>query len=393
MKISESISTSLKALVQNAFRTFLTALGVLIGVFAVVTLTSLVTGVENFIDKQFEALGSNVLYIYPGSGGFANDPATFFSDNELSSVELENIRREAKGYVQYLSPVIAMGQNARYKNKSYYSSLISGNTDFLPMYSVDLESGRYFNEQERSSSQKVAIIGSYVKEKLFKDSDPINKKIKMGDAQFLVIGLMEEKSEDFNKMVVIPDTTMDLVFDYSQYTYISASIPNNVSIDDAKRKVQFAMLKSMDEDEFTIFDQEDFLETVNSIIGIIEIALVAISSISLVVGGIGIMNIMLVSVTERIKEIGLRRALGATPKNIALQFMIESVMVSVSGGTLGLFCGAIATKFAQKWIQAEINLQTIVLAFGFSVAVGVLFGTYPAVKASKLDPIEALRYE
>ncbi|MFA6981796.1 MAG: FtsX-like permease family protein [Patescibacteria group bacterium] len=153
------------------------------------------------------------------------------------------------------------------------------------------------------------------------------------------------------------------------------------------------MLKSMDDDEFTIFTQEDFLETFNSIIGIIEIALIAISSISLIVGGIGIMNIMLVSVTERIKEIGLRRALGATSGNIAFQFMTESILVSILGGILGLLVGACATIIAQRWIQAEIKPGTIALALGFSIAVGVLFGTYPAVKASKLDPIEALRYE
>jgi putative ABC transport system permease protein len=334
-----------------------------------------------------------LLYFCPGAGGIANDPATFFSDNELSLTELHNIERGAKGYYEYISPIIAMGQTAKYKNKSYYSSLVSSYVDFFPMYNVPLESGRYFTEQDRSSKQKVAVIGSYVKDKLFKEIDPIEKKITLGDTQFLVIGVIEEKSEDFNKMIIIPDTTMDQVFDYSQYTYISASVPDGISIDDAKREIQLAMLKSMDDDEFTIFTQEDFLETFNSIIGIIEIALIAISSISLIVGGIGIMNIMLVSVTERIKEIGLRRALGATSGNIAFQFMTESILVSILGGILGLLVGACATIIAQRWIQAEIKPGTIALALGFSIAVGVLFGTYPAVKASKLDPIEALRYE
>lgn len=393
MKISESFNSSIKSLLQNKIRFFLTALGVLIGVFAVVTLISLVRGVENFINKQFEELGSNVLYVYPGAGGLVSDPATFFSDNELSKKDVENIKRDAKGYYKYLSPIIAAGQRTKYKNRDYFATLIGGNTDIFGMFNINMENGRGFNNQERNSKQKVAVIGSYVKEKLFKQVDPVNKKITVGDSQFLVIGHVKEKSEDFNKMVMIPDTTLEKVLDYSQYTYISVSVPDDVSIDDAKRKIELALLKDLDDDDFTVFTQEDFLETVTSILDIIKISLIAIAGISLLVGGIGIMNIMLVSVTERIKEVGLRKALGATPRNIAFQFLVESVLVSIVGGVLGLLLGWAVTKVAQRWIQAEIEFWVVLLSFGFSTLVGVVFGTYPAVKASKLDPIEALRYE
>ena len=205
---------------------------------------------------------------------------------------------------------------------------------------------------------------------------------------------MEKKGAEYDVQIVMPYTTLEDIVNVKQYSsYIGIKLTEDADIDKATKEIELALLRDLKKDEFTLFSQKDLLNSVQEILEILTVGLGAVAGISIVVGGIGIMNIILVSVTERIKEIGLRKALGATSANIGIQFMFESVMISVIGGMLGVLLGGGATLIAQKWLRAEVPLWAVGLSFGFSSVVGIVFGTYPALRASRFDPIDALRYE
>ncbi len=393
MKFKETIITALKALVQNKMRTFLTMLGVIIGVFAVVTLVGLVQGVKNYVEDQFSELGSNLLFVYPGSAGWANDPALSFSNNKLEEKHVNLIKEYAPDQIEDITPFIMLGETVKYKTKSFYASITGASTSYESIGGVTLTSGRFFTKAEERSKAKVAVIGPLVSKELFGDIDPIGKKIKAANKSFDIVGVMEEKGPDYDEIVIVPYTTVEDTWDIKNYTMIEIKLSSSTDMHIAEKNIELALLRDLQSDDFTLFSQEELLSTVQNILGILTIGLGAIAAISLVVGGIGIMNIMLVSVTERIDEIGLRKALGATPLNIGLQFMVESVVMGIIGGTLGVSLGWGSMLVAQNWLRAEIPFWAIGLAFGFSIIVGTVFGTYPAIKASKMDPIVALRYE
>ena len=204
---------------------------------------------------------------------------------------------------------------------------------------------------------------------------------------------MEKKSQSYDNIVFAPDTTVKTIFNIKKISSIVIKAKNGVNAEDLKRQVELTLMRDLSKNDFTVMTQKDMLSTVQNIIGLLSTILAAIAGISLVVGGIGIMNIMLVAVTERTQEIGLRKALGATPTNIALQFTLEAIMISLAGGLIGLLLGFLASLVARFWIRAEVPLWSIIMSIGFSLAVGIIFGTYPAIKAARKDPIEALRYE
>lgn len=394
MDIKETLGTALKSLSLNKVRSFLTMLGVIIGVFAVISLVSLVGGIQNYVEGQFEDLGSNLIFVASGNVGYRGGrPGQNLSSSNLKEKHVELILNNADDYIEYVTPTIQTVKTAKYKTNSYYSSIVGVSHTADKIFSISTEEGRFFNKLEENGSSRVVIVGNTLATKLFGQENPINKSIKIDSKSYEVVGVLEKKNPDYDESLIIPYTTLTDNFEGTTIISIVAKAKNQVPLDESVEGVKVAMYRDLHDDEFTVMTQEDILDSIESILSILTIALVAISGISLLVGGIGIMNIMLVSVTERTREIGLRKALGATSPDIKKQFMIEAVIISLSGGVVGLTLGWVSTLIIRNLIKASVPFWAIPLALGFSVFVGVVFGTYPAVKASKKDPIEALRYE
>ena len=297
--------------------------------------------------------------------------------------------------VESLTPYIEIGKSLTFKNKDYYSVLIAFDEDGFGTYNVALDSGKFFTKADLSSNSRVVVLGYNVKNELFPNQDPIGKDLKIGDKTFLIIGVAAEKGGSIDNRAYIPVTTAKYIFNVKNYSSIVMKAKVAENIDSAMKRVEIAILRDLNKDEFTVLSQKDLLSSFSSILSTITLGIGAIAAISLLVGGIGIMNIMLVTVTERTREIGLRKAVGATPNNIAIQFLIEATTLSIIGGIIGISLGALTAFLIQKYgnFNASLPLWSILLAFGFSATVGVLFGTYPALKAAQKDPIEALRYE
>ncbi len=397
MNIKETINTSLNSLSLNKVRTFLTMLGVIIGVFAVVSLVSLVQGVQNYVEDQFESLGSNLIFIVSGNVGSGSgafrEMGKSFSTTNLKEEHVDLINSYAKDYIDYVTPAVQLAQTVKYKSHSYYGMLMGMNYQSGDIFNISAEKGRYFNKMEERSSARVGLIGYLIGEELFGEESALGKKVKIDGKSYEIVGILGKKNPDYDESIIIPYTTALDMFDSSSIMSIAVKAKSNVSLEEATEQVELAMLRDLKSDEFSAMTQEDILSSIEGILNVLTIALAAISSISLLVGGIGIMNIMLVSVTERTREIGLRKALGATSKDIKRQFIIEAVLISLTGGILGLLFGWVSTLIARSFIRAEIPFWAILMSLGFSIVVGVIFGTYPAAKASQKDPVEALRYE
>jgi putative ABC transport system permease protein len=394
MTASETIKSALRSLGVNKIRSFLTMLGVIIGVFAVVALVSVIQGFKNYITDQFNALGSNLVYVMPGMVSLEkhNDPGSF-TNNKLEEKNVDTIKSYLGNDVVAASAIIRTSKIAKYKTKSYNATISAGNADVIEVTNVPMEKGKFYTKGNVSAKAKVVVIGKMVKDELFATRNPIGEKITIGGSTFTVIGVGKAWGPSFDDRVFMPDTTAKSVLGITNYTTIAIKLREGVDVDNTIRLIKLSLLKDMKSDEFTVLSQKDILSSVNNILGMLTIALAAIAGISLFVGGIGIMNIMLVSVTERTREIGLRKALGATPRDILYQFMTEAIIISVLGGLIGLLMAWGATLAIQSILNAQVPWWSVALGFGFSLFVGVVFGTYPAISASKKDPIEALRYE
>lgn len=393
MNLMETTKIAVVALNANKVRSALTMLGVIIGVFAVVSMVSLGRGVQNYITDQFNALGSNLIIVSPGKIDLQDDPAKYLTRNRLAERHLDLIRTYADDFIIDLTPSVRVAKSFKNKTRTHFGTIIG--TDFTASDILNFEAteGRFYTRNEVKSNAKVVVIGPVVKDNLFPGQSPMGEKIKLGEETFEIIGVFKEKNQQYDSNVFAPYSTVMEVFEVDNFSSIGIKAKDTESIDKAMRQVELALRRDLKEDEYTVLSQQDLLGSIQSILGILTIGLGAIAGISLLVGGIGIMNIMLVSVTERIREIGLRKAVGANSLNIGMQFMVESVLLSVTGGMIGLFLGWLASLAARTFIRTDLPISTVFLAFGFSVFVGVVFGTYPAMQASKKDPIDALRYE
>lgn len=393
MNLLETFNTSLTALLSNKVRSILTMLGVIIGVTAVILLISIGRGVQNYITDQFQALGSNLIIVSPGKAGLGRNPRESLSSTKLQEKHVKLIERYTSEYISEVTEAINAGATIIYKTKSFYSSIYGLNENGFDVYSFEIDKGRYFNKSEVRSKAKLAILGPTVVEELFGQQNPVGQRVKINDDSYQVIGTYKAKGQAFDEGAVIPYTSGMDTFDLSNLSSIIMKAKDADNIERAMRQVERTLLRDLKEDDFTVLSQKDVLSSIQDILGMLTLGLGAIAAISLIVGGIGIMNIMLVSVTERTREIGLRKALGATPNEVALQFLVESMVLSIGGGLIGIALGWVGSLAMQGFLRTEVPWWAVLLAFSFSAFVGIIFGTYPAVKASRKDAIEALRYE
>ncbi len=397
MNSIETFRLAFKAILANKTRSILTMLGIMIGVLSVILLTSLVSGLKTSITSQIAGLGSNLIYVIPGKIGGGRGPGGTQVDK--LTTKHSNALRIGLGTQASVCPAVQKISNIYYFNKSSKDATIIGVEANYPdiIQSVKITNGRFFNNSEAQSGQKVVVIGQTVVKNLFPSESAINHEIKVDNLKYKVIGVLAARGSVFgvdqDNTAIIPLSAAQRQFGITNLTsiFIDAKTPDNV--DTIKKKVTAILSRSLSTDDFSVVDQAQTLSTINQVTGVLTLGLGGIAAISLLVGGIGIMNIMLVSVTERTREIGLRKALGARPKDIRNQFLIEAVTLSGLGGVIGIVLGVLISVAISPIIQTTITWWAIVLSFGFSMIVGIIFGVAPALRASRLNPIEALRYE
>jgi putative ABC transport system permease protein len=407
MNLGENIRVALRALGANKLRSALTMLGIIIGVGAVVGLLAIGNGASAVITNQVQGIGSNLVQVVAGrirQGGQSTQGTLYLSDYNALNRELKNVAG--------IAPLAQASATVTYERETLSAQVTASTPSFLQVRSYEIERGRFITDADRDRGSRVAVIGSETARQLFGGLNPIGRTIKVNGVQFDVIGLFVTKGGggfgSADEIIVIPletgyerlsgSTTVRNGKQTLSGISISASSPD--VLDQVKKDLERIIrrehkLRGDDANDFTIFTQAELLSTLGTITTTLQVFLGAIAGISLLVGGIGIMNIMLVSVTERTREIGLRKAVGARQSTILGQFLVETIVLSLVGGTLGIGLG-LAIAFGvtvADLIQAEVTWQSIALAFGFSAAVGLFFGIYPAYRASRLRPIEALRYE
>jgi len=405
MNVLRISKISLRALSRNKMRSFLTALGIIIGVAAVIAMISIGTGAKTAVEERFNAMGTNLLFVRAGSHdshGVRGGTGTF---TNLSDADAKAIQAQCDA-VRYVSPNISTRAQVVYGNKNWNTS-IQGVGDKYPLVrNWTLTDGVFFDEAQVHSASKVCVLGSEVKANLFESEDPIGQVIRIKKIPFRVIGVLKSMGESggfFNRddMIAVPYTAVQkklMGVDYIGSIDVSAASASQTS--EAQRQIEDVMrlrhrIAPGAQDDFNVGNMSEIAQGAEQSTQILTNLLGGIALVSLMVGGIGIMNIMLVSVTERIREIGIRMSVGAREKDILLQFLTEAVTLSVIGGLLGIALGIGASQLMSKiggW-RTVVSSGSILLAFLFAASIGIVFGFYPARKASKLDPIEALRYE
>ncbi len=392
----ESLYSAITAITVNRARSFLTVLGIVIGVLSVILLISLVTGLKTYITNQIQGLGANLLFVIPGRIGGARSPGGVQA-NRLIYSDATNLRNKLQNEAE-VSAAIQRNATLKFGNKNDKGVAVFGVESTYPkVISIKLKSGRFFKESEDHSLRKVAVIGKTVQTNLFGEGKAISQTIDIAGIRYVVIGILESRGStfgiDMDNSVYVPFSTAQKQFgiDRLNTIYISANSPEYVK--DVQIKATNLLKRRLSEDEFTVQTQEQTLSTISQITGVLTLALGGVAAISLLVGGIGIMNIMLVSVTERTKEIGLRKAVGAKKRDIRNQFLIEAVVLSGIGGIIGIILGYGISLIIGRFFTTTVPLWSVGLSFGFSMLVGVIFGVAPAIRAAKLDPIQALRYE
>jgi len=405
MKTRSLLGMALGSIRKNTMRTMLTMLGIVIGVGAVIIMVAVGHGAQSQIESQIQNLGTNLIVITPGSstaGGASQGAQTF---NRLSVADADKIRSEST-LLSGVSPVVVTRAQVITNTGNWRTEVDGVSPDYATIRDWTVTSGAFFTNDDVSASRKVALLGNTIVKNLFPDSDPVGAEIRIGDVPFTVIGVLAPKGQtssgqDQDDVVLMPYTTaQDRLSGRTFLAQIlaSAQSPNDMAA--AEDEVRGIMrdshgLLNGGADDFTVRDQTAIAQAATSTTSVMTGLLAAIASISLVVGGIGIMNIMLVSVTERTREIGVRMAVGARGSDVLTQFLVESVVMSVLGGLIGLvagYGGSVILGRVMGW-STSTPLIAVAAAVGFSAAVGVFFGYYPARKAAALDPIQALRYE
>lgn len=389
MNFNVTIKLALKAILGNKMRTLLTMLGIIIGTSAVIILVSVAQGTTNAVTDSIEGMGTNLLSISINGWGLET---TLDYDEVLTLKEIEGI--------DGISPIINGQITVKYGTNSFNVMIEGADSGYSYVRNQDVTVGRFILPLDISNRHKIVLLGSEVADELFGITNPVGETVTLNGANFLVVGVLEEKESSIggssNNKVLIPISTAErfLKSPGIQSIYIQAKSPELV--DDVQSQIEAFLYKkfNQNEDAYSVFNQADLLSTVSEVTSSMTMMLGGIAAISLIVGGIGIMNIMLVSVTERTKEIGIRKAIGAKRKDILRQFLLESAVISGIGGLLGVIFGLIGSYAINlAGISTSLVPNTIFIAFAFSLMVGMFFGMYPASKASKLKPVDALRFE
>ncbi|MCK6685254.1 MAG: ABC transporter permease [Thermoanaerobaculia bacterium] len=392
---------------RNKLRSLLTALGIIIGVACVVATIGIGEGARLQAESQFQSLGTNFIMVFPGATTSSGARMGHGTNSKLSESDVEAIRSEIQS-VAYVSATIRTAAQVIYGNQNWSTGIQGGEVDWPLIRSWNLSSGQFFTDADNRAAAKVCVLGQTVVQNLFGSEDPVGKTIRIKNIPFRVVGVLDKKGgsamgSDQDDVIVAPyQTVRKKIMGTTAVGVIIASAASNEMVPQAQEEITQLLRQrhrinraAGQEDDFTMRTQTEMLQQAEQQAQTMSYLLWSIAGVSLLVGGIGIMNIMLVSVTERTREIGVRMAIGAKGRDIRAQFLVEAVALAITGGTLGIGLGVFIQKTVARFAGWPVSLNSdgVLLAFVFSALVGVAFGFYPALKASRLDPIEALRYE
>lgn len=391
MNVKQSFKLALKSILGSKFRSFLTMLGIIIGVAAVIVLVSIVDGFSQDMSSSFESLGTNLLSVtLMGRGG----------DNKISADDVMEWASENSDVIAYASPTVTASATVKNGTENLTTTVYGTSEYYDKIKNYDIESGRFVEYIDIEKRQKVCVIGKYIANELFPTSSPVGESIKINGDKYIVVGVLAEKQDaeegGSDDIIMMPYTTATRLSRMARISNYSFSSTDKDKVEEAKSRLESYLMSVFGSDDYySVFNQADSLEQINELSGKLTMILVGIAGISLLVGGIGIMNIMLVSVTERTKEIGIRKSLGGKRRDILLQFVIEAATTSALGGVIGIFFGCGVAYLAGKMfdLTVAISAMAVFIAFSVSVGIGIIFGYFPAAKASKLNPIDALRYD
>jgi putative ABC transport system permease protein len=405
MKIGNLIKVAFKSIGKNRMRSMLTMLGIIIGVGAVIIMVSIGKGTQVYIERQITSMGTNLLMVVSGSAEYRGVRGGTGSKQTLTMDDVKKLEKEAI-LLKSISPVIRTSGQVIAGSSNWQTSVNGVSPDYIEIRDWEVDKGTFFTERDVKGKRKVAVLGMTVAEELFGDESSLGKRIRIGNVPFTVIGVMEEKGQggmggDEDDVIFAPSTTvLYRMSDGQTVNMIMASTESREDMDRAEAEIENLLRASHrlgegESNDFHIRNQTDIIETASTITGFLTMLLGAIAGVSLLVGGIGIMNIMLVSVTERTREIGIRLAVGARSNDVLVQFLIEALILSLLGGIVGIFTGIGLGKFIGMVAGLTVVLDPIIIfiSFVFSGAVGIFFGFYPARKASRMNPIDALHYE